>query len=233
MYLEVKDLCKSYGEGGSYTQVLQNVSLELPQGEMCVIQGTSGSGKSTLLNCIGGLDTVDSGSIVVNGQELVGLNSAQLADYRRRELGFVFQFYDLVPDLTVQENIQVCQYLTHSPLDLEELLRVLGLTEHRRKFPAQLSGGQQQRCAIARALIKNPRLLLCDEPTGALDSKTSREILMLLERVNAQYGTTMLIVTHNNVIKNMVHQVVLLKDGQIHKNYRNAVRTPAAQLEDL
>lgn len=233
MYLEVKDLCKSYGEGGSYTQVLKNVSLEVQKGEMCVIQGTSGSGKSTLLNCIGGLDTVDSGSIVVDGQELVGKNAKQLSEYRREELGFIFQFYDLVPDLTVQENIQVCQYLTRSPLDLNELLQVLGLTEHRNKFPSQLSGGQQQRCAIARALIKNPRLLLCDEPTGALDSKTSREILMLLERVNAQYGTTMLIVTHNNVIKQMVHQVVILKDGQIEQNYRNAVRTPAAQLEDL
>lgn len=232
MYLEVKDLCKSYGEGGSYTQVLKNVSLEVQKGEMCVIQGTSGSGKSTLLNCIGGLDTVDSGSIVVDGQELVGKNAKQLSEYRREELGFIFQFYDLVPDLTVQENIQVCQYLTRSPLDLNELLQVLGLTEHRNKFPSQLSGGQQQRCAIARALIKNPRLLLCDEPTGGLDSKTSREILMLLERVNAQYGTTMLIVTHNNVIKQMVHQVVILKDGQIEQNYRNAVRTPAAQLED-
>lgn len=130
MYLEVKDLCKSYGEGGSYTQVLKNVSLEVQQGDMCVIQGTSGSGKSTLLNCIGGLDTVDSGSIAVDGKELVGLNAKQLADYRRDELGFIFQFYDLVPDLTVQENIQVCQYLTRSPLDMKELLQVLGLTEH-------------------------------------------------------------------------------------------------------
>ena len=146
----------------------------------------------------------------MDGKELVGLNAKQLADYRRDELGFIFQFYDLVPDLTVQENIQVCQYLTRSPLDMKELLQVLGLTEHKNKFPSQLSGGQQQRCAIARALIKNPHLLLCDEPTGALDSKTSREILMLLERVNAQYGTTMLIVTHNNVIKNMVHQVVMI-----------------------
>ena len=188
MYLEVNDLCKSYGEDGSYTQVLKNVSLEVHQGDMCVIQGTSGSGKSTLLNCIGGLDTVDSGSIVVDGKEIVGLNAKQLSDYRREELGFIFQFYDLVPDLTVQENIQVCQYLTRSPLDLGELLQVLGLTEHKNKFPAQLSGGQQQRCAIARALIKNPRLLLCDEPTGALDSKTSREILTLLERVNAVPG---------------------------------------------
>lgn len=168
MYLEVNDLCKSYGEGGSYTQVLKNVSLEVQQGDMCVIQGTSGSGKSTLLNCIGGLDTVDSGSIVVDGKEIVGLNAKQLSDYRREELGFVFQFYDLVPDLTVQENIQVCQYLTRSPLDLGELLQVLGLTEHKNKFPAQLSGGQQQRCAIARALIKNPRLLLSLTPIGCV-----------------------------------------------------------------
>lgn len=226
MYLEVKDRCKSYGEGGSYTQVLKNVSLEVQKGEMCVIQGTSGSGKSTLLNCIGGLDTVDSGSIVVDGQELVGKNAKQLSEYRREELGFIFQFYDLVPDLTVQENIQVCQYLTRSPLDLNELLQVLGLTEHRNKFPSQLSGGQQQRCAIARALIKNPRLLLCDEPTGALDSKTSREILMLLERVNAQYGTTMLIVTHNNVIKQMVHQVVILKAARSSRT----IATPSAPL---
>ena len=168
MYLEVNDLCKSYGEGGSYTQVLKNVSLEVQQGDMCVIQGTSGSGKSTLLNCIGGLDTVDSGSIVVDGKEIVGLNAKQLSDYRREELGFVFQFYDLVPDLTVQENIQVCQYLTRSPLDLGELLQVLGLTKHKNKFPAQLSGGQQQRCAIARALIKNPRLLLSLTPIGCV-----------------------------------------------------------------
>lgn len=233
MYLEVSDVKKSYGEGGSYIQVLKGVSLQVKQGDMCVIQGTSGSGKSTLLNCIGGLDTIESGSIKVDGTEIAGMKADELSDYRRDYLGFIFQFYNLVPNLTVRENIQVCEYLTDQPLNMDELLEILGLTEHQNKFPAQLSGGQQQRCAIARALIKNPKLLLCDEPTGALDSKTSRDILILLEKINATYGTTMLIVTHNNSIKNMVDQVVIVKDGQIRKDYYNEIKVPAAELEDL
>lgn len=233
MYVEVSDVKKSYGEGGSYAQVLKGVTLGIEMGDMCVIQGTSGSGKSTFLNCLGGLDTVDSGSIIVDGKEIVGLSPAALSDYRRDNLGFIFQFYNLVPNLTVVENIKVCEYLAERPLDLEELLHVLGLTEHRNKFPSQLSGGQQQRCAIARALIKNPRLLLCDEPTGALDSKTSKDILVLLEEVNRTYGTTMVIVTHNNSIKNMVDQVVCIKDGAVSKNYRNETKIPALELEDL
>lgn len=233
MYLLVKDLKKSYGEGGSYIQVLKGVSTGIRQGEMCVIQGTSGSGKSTLLNCIGGLDPVDSGSIVVDGVEIAGMKQNQLSDYRRDKLGFIFQFYNLVPNLTVRENIQVCEYLAKKALDMDELLETLGLTEHQNKFPSQLSGGQQQRCAIARALIKNPRLLLCDEPTGALDSKTSRDILALLEKVNEKYGTTMLIVTHNNSIKNMVHRVIHIKDGIINREYTNETRVPAMELEDL
>ena len=233
MYLEVKEVKKSYGEDGSYTQVLKGISAGVEKGEMCVIQGTSGSGKSTLLNCVGGLEVVDAGSIVVDGVEIVGMKPDKLSDYRRDNLGYIFQFYNLIPNLTIRENIQVCQYLTKTPLDMDELLEALGLTEHQHKFPTQLSGGQQQRCAIARALIKNPKLLLCDEPTGALDSQTSREILMLLEKVNEKYGTTMLIVTHNNAIKNMVHRVIYLKDGQISKEYLNETRIPAAQLEDL
>lgn len=233
MYLEVSDVKKSYGEGGSYIQVLKGVSLQVKQGDMCVIQGTSGSGKSTLLNCIGGLDTIESGSIKVDGTEIAGMKADELSDYRRDYLGFIFQFYNLVPNLTVRENIQVCEYLTDQPLNMDELLEILGLTEHQNKFPAQLSGGQQQRCAIARALIKNLKLLLCDEPTGALDSKTSRDILILLEKINATYGTTMLIVTHNNSIKNMVDQVVIVKDGQIRKDYYNETKVPAAELEDL
>ena len=233
MYLEVKDLKKSYGEGGGYVQVLKGITAGVEKGEMCVIHGTSGSGKSTLLNCIGGLDTVDSGSIVVDGMEVAGLGSKALSDYRRDKLGFIFQFYNLVPNLTVRENIQVCEFLTDNPLSVDELLDTLGLTEHQNKFPFQLSGGQQQRCAIARALVKNPKLLLCDEPTGALDSKTSREILILLEKINARYGTTMLIVTHNNSIKQMVHRVIFLKDGQIKKSYTNETRVPADKLEDL
>lgn len=233
MYLEVNNLKKSYGEGGNYAEVLKGVSVSVDKGVMCVIQGTSGSGKSTLLNCIGGLDLMDSGSIKVDGKEIYGLSQEKLADYRRENLGFVFQFYNLVPNLTIKENIQVCEYLSNRAMDIDELMETLGLTEHQNKFPSQLSGGQQQRCAIARALIKNPKLLLCDEPTGALDSRTSRDILVLLEEVNRKYGTTMLIVTHNNSIKNMVDQVIYLKDGQIIKNYRNEQKVPAVELEDL
>ena len=214
-------------------EVLKGVDLSVEKGVMCVIQGASGSGKSTLLHCIGGLDEAGSGSVSVDGMEICGLTPEELSDYRRANLGFVFQFYNLVPNLTVKENIQVCEYLTGIPLDLGELLDTLGLAGHQDKFPPQLSGGQQQRCAIARALIKNPKLLLCDEPTGALDSHTSREILELLEEVNRKYGTTILIVTHNNAIRQMVDQVVYLKDGQVQKNYRNETKVPAAQLEDL
>ena len=233
MYLQVKDVKKSYGKDTGYVQVLKGISTGLERGQMCVIQGTSGSGKSTLLNCIGGLDTMDSGSITVDGKEIFGLKPAALSDYRRDNLGFIFQFYNLVPNLTVRENIQICQHIAEHPLDMNELLETLGLTEHQNKFPAQLSGGQQQRTAIARALIKNPKLLLCDEPTGALESKTSRDILVLLEEINAKYGTTMLIVTHNNSIKNMVHKVILIKDGLVKKEYMNETRVSAAELEDL
>ena len=233
MYLEVKDVKKSYGKDQSYIQVLKGVSTSVEKGQMCVIQGTSGSGKSTLLNCIGGLDTMDSGSVTVDGKEIFGLKSAELSDYRRDNLGFIFQFYNLVPNLTVRENIRICSHISQSPLDVDEILETLGMTEHQKKFPAQLSGGQQQRCAMARALVKNPKLLLCDEPTGALDSKTSRDILVLLEEINRKYGTTMLIVTHNNSIKNMVHKVIYIKDGLITKDYVNETRIPAAELEDL
>ena len=224
---------KSYGSGEIYNQVLKGITTNIEQGQMCVIQGSSGSGKSTMLNCIGGLDTMDSGSVKVDGNEISGLNADGLSEYRRANLGFIFQFYNLVSNLTVKENIEICQFLTEDPLDMEELLDTLGLTEHQDKFPAQLSGGQQQRCAIARALIKNPKLLLCDEPTGALDSKTSKDILILLEKINQQYGTTMLIVTHNNAIRNMVHKVIIIKDGQISEDYENETRLPAKSLEDL
>ncbi|MCR5803365.1 MAG: ABC transporter ATP-binding protein [Clostridia bacterium] len=233
MYLEIKDVKKSYGKDESYIQVLKGVTTGVEKGQMCVIQGTSGSGKSTLLNCIGGLDEMDSGSVKVEGKEVFGLKPSELSDYRRDNLGFIFQFYNLVPNLTVKENILICKHIAQDPLDLDELMDTLGLTEHQNKFPAQLSGGQQQRCAIARALIKNPKLLLCDEPTGALDSKTSRDILVLLEKVNRKYNTTMLIVTHNNSIKNMVDKVIVLKDGLIRKDYMNETKVPAAELEDL
>ena len=230
MYIQAENLKKSYGSGDSYMQALNGISMTLKQGQMCVILGPSGSGKSTLLNAIGGLDTVDSGTIKIGGQKITGLSPETLSDYRRNMLGFVFQFYNLIPDLTVRENIQVCQYLSKTPLAIDELLDTLGLSSHQYKFPSQLSGGQQQRCAIARALIKNPKLLLCDEPTGALDSKTAKEILVLLEAVNRKYGTTMLIVTHNNAISSMVHKVVKIRDGQIYEEYENQSLVPAAEL---
>jgi len=233
MYIEITDMKKSYGEGNSYREVLRGISTAVEKGQMCVILGPSGSGKSTFLNILGGLEVMDSGSVTVDGMDIGAMNQKQLSDYRRDKLGFVFQFYNLVPNLTVRENIEVCEFLTEEPMDLEELLTILGLTEHQNKFPAQLSGGQQQRCALARALIKNPAMLLCDEPTGALDSKSSRDILVLLEAINRRYDTTMMIVTHNTAMKDMVHKVIKIKDGMITKDYLNEIRTPADKLEDL
>ena len=230
MYVEISNVTKSYGEGGSYCKVLNGISTLIDRGQICVILGPSGSGKSTLLNAIGGLDTVDSGQIHIDGKEITGLKPERLSDYRRDTLGFVFQFYNLIPNLTAEENIQVCGYLSKVPLSMQELLDILGLTEHRNKFPSQLSGGQPQRCAIARALIKNPKLLLCDEPTGALDSKTAKEILILLEKINQIYGTTILMVTHNAAIRSMAHKVIQIRDGQISGEYENDSRIPASGL---
>ncbi len=230
-FLEINNITKSYGGAENSIQVLKGVSASIPKGQMCVILGPSGSGKSTFLNAIGGLDTVDSGKITVENLEISGLNPKKLSLYRRDYIGFIFQFYNLVPNLTVRENIRVCEYLTKTPLKMDELLDVLGLVEHQHKFPSQLSGGQQQRCAIARALIKNPKLLLCDEPTGALDSKTSKDILILLEKINKIYGTTMLIVTHNAAIKDMVHRVISIKDGRINGDVLNERLVPAADIE--
>lgn len=231
MFIEIQNIKKSYGEGSSCVQVLDGISTQIERGAMCVILGPSGSGKSTLLNIIGGLDTVDSGSIRIDSREITSLSPEILSDYRRDTLGFVFQFYNLIPNLTVKENIEVCRYLSPSPLDIYELLEILGLTEHQDKFPAQLSGGQQQRCSLARALIKNPKLLLCDEPTGALDSKTAKDMLKLLEEINERYGTTMLIVTHNDAISAMVHKVIKIRDGQIVEAYENEKRISAEALE--
>ncbi len=230
MFLEMKSVIKSYGENGNVTTVLNQVSASLDKGKMCAILGPSGSGKSTLLNIIGGLDRADSGQVNVNGHEISAMKDKELSYYRRDNLGFIFQFYNLVPNLTVRENIEVCEYLSEKPLQLNDLLHTLGLWEHQDKFPRQLSGGQQQRTAIARALVKNPVLLLCDEPTGALDYKTSKEILILLEEINKQYGTTMLIVTHNSAVQDMVHRVIKIKDGQITKDMENETRLAASDI---
>lgn len=231
MYLEVKDLKKSYGEGGGYVQVLKGITAGVEQGEMCVIQGTSGSGKSTLLNCIGGLDTVDSGSIVVDGQEVAGLNSKALSNYRREKLGFIFQFYNLVPNLTALENVELALQICKNPLDARTVLEEVGLKERLTNFPAQLSGGEQQRVSIARALAKNPKLLLCDEPTGALDYQTGKAILKLLQDTCRERGMTVIVITHNSALTPMADRVIKIKNGKVSKMTENAHPTPVEEIE--
>ena len=230
-FVVVEGVSRSYGIGQSRVRVLDQARLRIRQGAMCVIVGASGSGKSTLLNAIGGLDRPDEGTITVAGTTITALSDRDLARYRRRHLGFVFQFYNLIPNLTLAENVAVCRHLSPTPMDVDELLASLGLAEHRDKFPAQLSGGQQQRCAIARALVKRPDLLLCDEPTGALDYGSSRQMLGVLERVNHDLGSTVIMVTHNDAIAAMADQVVVLKDGRIVRETHNSRRVAAAELE--
>ena len=209
MYLNVKGVKKFYGQGEGRIMVLKGIECIIEKGEICVLLGPSGSGKSTLLNLIGGIEDIDEGSI------LGVMSSKELGQYRRKTLGFIFQSYHLVPHLTVKENIESGAYLSSSPIDIHDLLLKLGLEEHKNKYPNQLSGGQQQRTAIGRALAKNPSLLLCDEPTGALDYYTSKDILELLERLHLDYGTTIFFVTHNDAIAKMAHRIMYLKDGQI------------------
>lgn len=230
-YLVVNGLKKHYGNGEARVQVLDGITTTVNRGEICVMLGPSGSGKSTFLNLIGGLEDADGGTVSVGDCELTALSSKNLGEYRRRELGFVFQFYNLVPDLTIRENIEVTAHLSDSPLPLEDLLRSLGLWEHRDKFPRQVSGGQQQRCAIGRALVKNPGLILCDEPTGALDYKTSKEVLELMERVNREYGCTIVMVTHNVAIAGMADRVLRLRDGRLVEDQVNEAPLCAAELD--
>ena len=229
-YVRVKNLTKHYGDGEARITVLDGVDTTVMRGEICVMLGPSGSGKSTFLNLIGGLEDADGGSITVGDCELTTLKPGEVGEYRRRELGFVFQFYNLVPDLTIKENIEVTAHLSKNPLPIDDLLKSLGLYEHRNKFPRQVSGGQQQRCAIGRALVKNPGLLLCDEPTGALDYKTSKDILALMEQVNRDYGCTIVIVTHNAAIAKMANRVLRLRDGHIVDDEVNGHPLAAAEL---
>ena len=231
MFLEIRGIKKSFGTGDSRVNVLKGLDLDIEKGEFCVLLGPSGSGKSTLLNIIGGIDGADEGSITIEGERLEDMTEKKLSLYRRKHLGYIFQMYNLIPNLTVRENIEVGAYLSDHPLDVDELLHTLGLYEHQKKLPNQLSGGQQQRTAIGRAIVKNPDILLCDEPTGALDYHTSKEILKLIETVNQRYGNTIIMVTHNDAIKDMADRVVKLRDGMIRKNYRNEVTIPAINLE--
>ena len=231
MQLELQNIKKSYGEGGSRIEVLKDISLGIEKGEFVVLLGPSGSGKSTLLNIIGGIDTADSGKIIIRDKSMADMDEKALTSYRREHLGYIFQMYNLIPNLTVRENIEVGAYLSKKPLDIDEIIEVLGLKEHQNKIPSQLSGGQQQRCSIGRAIVKNPDILLCDEPTGALDYNTSKEILALIERVNKEYGNTVIMVTHNDAIKNMADFVVKLRDGVIRKSYRNETKQTAEELD--
>lgn len=231
MFLTVKDLKKSYGSGSTKVEVLKGINFEVQKGEICVLLGPSGSGKSTLLNIIGGIDDADSGYVSINDEKTKDMKESELTKYRRKHLGYVFQMYNLIPNLNVKENIEVGAYLSDSPLDIDELLNTLGLSEHKYKLPNQLSGGQQQRTAIGRAIVKNPDILLCDEPTGALDYHTSKEILKLIEDVNKKYGNTVIMVTHNDAIQNMADRVIKLRDGEIMHNIVNKNKIQAASLE--
>ena len=231
MFLELNQIKKSFGRGENRVQVLKGIDLAVEKGEFCVLLWPSGSGKSTLLNILGGIDRADSGDILIDGERMADMNEKALTLYRRRHLGYIFQMYNLIPNLTVRENIEVGAYLSRRPLDVDELLHLLGLWDHRGKLPNQLSGGQQQRTSIGRAIVKNPDILLCDEPTGALDYKTSKEILKLIETVNQKYGNTVIMVTHNDAIRLMADRVVRLRDGAIRSNETNAVQVPAQDLE--
>ena len=231
MYLEVTDVKKSYGEGDGKQQVLKGVSCSLDKGDMASIIGSSGCGKSTLLNCIGALEVIDEGDIRVDGTSIKGKGKKALGEFRRDNIGYIFQFYNLLAGLNVRDNIRTAEKLTDQPMEYDVLAEALGLKGLERKYPDQLSGGQQQRVAIARALIKKPKLLLCDEPTGALDSATARETLILLEKINAEFGTTILMVTHNQSIPRMMKTNFVMKDGVIIKQSRNENPVPAGTLD--
>lgn len=231
MFLELSNIRKYYGDGENRTEVLKGIDAQIKKGEICVLLGPSGSGKSTLLNIVGGIDSVDNGYVAINDEKITNMTEKRLTLYRRKHLGYVFQLYNLIPNLTVKENVEVGAYLSENPFDTDEILKTLGIYDHRHKIPNQLSGGQQQRTAIGRAIVKNPDILLCDEPTGALDYKTSKEILCLIEEINKKYGNTVIMVTHNDAIKSMADRVIKLKDGMIRKNYINKEKINAADLD--
>ena len=230
MFIEADKLVKEYQNGETLMRAVDDISFSVNEGNICVILGPSGSGKSTLMNIIGALETVTSGNLFIDGIDITKLKSKALIDFRRNYIGFVLQFYNLIQNLTVRENIEICKNLSNNCLDIDVLIEKVGLKEQQDKFPAQLSGGQQQRVAIARALVKNPKLLLCDEPTGALDYKTSKEILALFESVNQNYGTTIIMITHNDAIEKMAHRIIRIKDGKAVLNTENKDRKKVADI---
>ena len=231
MYLELRNITKTFGEEDNKTYALRKVSFNVDKGQFVVILGPSGSGKSTLLNIIGGIENADSGTIVIDGDELESFGDKKLTEYRRKHLGYVFQSYNLISNLTVRENVEVGAYLSEHPLGVDEMLTVLGMEKHKDKVPNQLSGGQQQRTAIGRAVVKNPDILLCDEPTGALDYHTSKDILQLLDDVNRKYDTTVIMVTHNEALAAMADRVLRLRDGEIVRDEQNEERKSVMEIE--
>ncbi len=231
MFIELKNAVKKYGSNEAEVYALNNASFELEKGMICVILGPSGSGKSTMLNIIGGLDSADSGELWVDGKKISGLSAAELTDYRKTDIGFVFQFYNLIPDLTVEENIEVVADISDDPININEVLEALDIEKYRKRFPRELSGGQQQRVAIARAMIKKPKFLLCDELTGALDTKSSRSVLRFVEKMNEKYNTTIIIITHNEAIADMADVVVRLKDGMVTSSAKNEHKLHADEIE--
>ena len=230
MFITLKNATKKYGEGESLVYALDHADIGIEEGEICVILGPSGSGKSTLLNMLGGLDHLDEGEIVVGDRNLSEYKNNMLTDYRKEDVGFVFQFYNLIPDLTVEENIEVVSDIAENPLNIDEVLEAMGMTKYRYRFPKELSGGQQQRVAIARAIIKNPKLLLCDELTGALDTKSSKTVLEFIEKINQLYKTTTVIITHNEAIAKMADRVIYIKDGKARENSLNPEKVSASEL---
>lgn len=221
MSIVIEDAVKKYGAGESEIYALNHVSLQIESGEICVILGPSGSGKSTLLHMIGGLDRLDSGAVTVDGTKVSALNKKELTEYRRQKVGVVFQSYNLIAELNVKENIRVAGDISKNPLEMDPLIDELGLSSHVKHFPAELSGGQQQRCAIGRALVKSPDILLCDEPTGALDSVSAGEVLGILERIHEKYQTTILIITHNEAIAGMADRIIRVHDGKVVSDEKN------------
>ncbi len=230
-YIQFEDVCKSYGSGSAKVDALAGVSFTLEKGEFCVLLGSSGAGKTTLLNLLGGMDTATDGKILMDGREISALSPKELVSYRRHDVGFVFQFYNLIPNLTALENVEIAAQLCKDPIDAHEALQMVGLSERADHFPAELSGGEQQRVAIARALAKNPRLLLCDEPTGALDYETGKNILKLLHRLSRERGTTVIIITHNQALAPMAERIIRIKSGKILSNRINSNVVPIELIE--
>ncbi|MCR5075850.1 MAG: ABC transporter ATP-binding protein [Ruminococcus sp.] len=230
MFIEIKNAKKQYGSGEATVNALDGVDLSIEKGSVYVILGPSGSGKSTLMNMLGGIDSLTSGEISVGGRKISSASKKELTAYRKEDVGFVFQFYNLIADLTVKENIEVVSDISEKPLDINEVMKALEIEKYSKRFPRELSGGQQQRVAIARALIKNPKLLLCDEPTGALDTATSRNVLQFIQKVNSQFGTTTMIITHNSAIADMADYIITIRDGKIAQLKKNEKKISASEL---